>query len=83
MRGDFQSLYQLVFFSAAIVLALLERVPVFRRGPSHTAKRWTSNIGLFLIGALVSGLVLPIGIYGLAEQQPLGLMSRLRVPFVA
>lgn len=83
MRGDFQSLYQLVFFSAAIVLALLERVPVFQRGPSLTAKRWTSNIGLFFIGALVSGLVLPIGIYGLAEQQPLGLMSRLRVPFVA
>ena len=83
MQGDFQSLHQLLFLSAAIAIALLERVRLFQRGAPHIATRWTSNLGLFVLGAIVSGLVLPLGAYGFAAHQPPGWMSRLQVPFIA
>ena len=83
MRGDFQAVYQLAFFSVAVGIALLERVRGFQRAPPSIERRWTSNIGLFVTSVIISGLVLPIGVYGFAAQQPPGLMSRLQLPWAA
>ena len=54
MTEEFEILYQLVFFSAAVALVLLERVRALQRQPVQIARRWTSNIGLFLIGSGVT-----------------------------
>ena len=83
MTEEFDSLYQLVFFLSAVALFLLERVRALQRQPVQIARRWTSNIGLFLIGSGVSTVLIPIGIYAFAQQQPPGLLSRLDLPFAA
>lgn len=83
MTEEFEILYQLVFFSAAIVLVLLERIRALQRQPVQTARRWTSNIGLYLIGSAVTAVVIPFGIFTFAQHQPPGLLSRLDLPFAA
>ena len=65
MPADFERLYPLVFFSTALALIALEQVGALRRQPVSVATRWTSNIGLYLIGGLVAVVVLPIGGGGL------------------
>jgi exosortase len=81
MTEEFEILYQLVFFSSAVALVLLERVRALQHQPVQIARRWTSNIGLFLIGSVVTTVVIPIGIYAFAQHQPPGLLSRLGLPF--
>ena len=81
MTDDFESLYRFVFFSSAASLVLLERM--FQRPSVAIAGRWTSNIGLLLIGSIVSGLVLPMGIHAYAQEQPPGLLSQLGLSFAA
>ena len=83
MTEEFEILYQLVFFSVAIALVLLERVRTLQRQQVQIATRWTSNIGLFLIGSAISAVVIPVGVYTFALHQPPGLLSRLDLPFVA
>lgn len=83
MAEQFEVRYQLVFFSTVVLLVLLERVRAFQRQPVQMARRWTSNIGLFLIGSVVTALVIPVGIYAFAQHQPPGLLARLSLPFVA
>jgi exosortase len=81
MTEEFEILYQLVFFATAAALVLLERIRALQRQPVQIARRWTSNIGLFVIGSVVNTLVLPIGIYAFAQHQAPGLLSRLGLPF--
>jgi len=83
MSEGFESLYQLVFFATAVALLLLERVRALQRQPVQIARRWTSNVGLFVIGSVLNTVVLPIGIYAFAQHQPPGLLSRLDLPFAA
>ena len=83
MPTDFERLYPLVFFSTALALIALEQVGALRRQPVSVATRWTSNIGLYLIGGLVAAVALPIGIYAFARDRPPGLVSSLEWPFVA
>lgn len=83
MAEQFEIRYQLVFFSTVVLLVLLERVRAFQRQPVQLARRWTSNIGLFLIGSVVTSLVIPVSIYTFAQNQPPGLLARLGLPFVA
>jgi len=83
MTEEFEILYQLVFFSVAIALVLLERVRTLQRQQVQIATRWTSNIGLFLIGSAISAVVIPVGIYTFALHQSPGPLSRLDLPFVA
>jgi exosortase len=83
MPGDYDRLYLLVFLSTAVALALLERVRPLRRQPVSIATRWTSNIGLYLIGSIVAAIVLPIGIYAFAHDRPPGPVSGLDIPLVA
>ncbi len=80
---QFDILYQLVFFAIVALLVLLERVGALQRQPVQLARRWTSNIGLFLIGSVITSLVIPVGIYAFAQHQPPGLLERLGLPFVA
>jgi exosortase len=81
MTEEFEILYQLVFFATAVALVLLERVRALQRQPVRIARRWTSNISLFVIGSVVNTLVLPIGIYAFAQHQAPGVLSRLGLPF--
>ncbi len=83
MTDEFETLYRLAFFSTAALLVLLERVRAFQRQPVQIGRRWTSNVGLFLIGGVVTALVLPVGIYAFAQEQPPGLLARLGLPFAA
>jgi len=83
MSADFERLFPLIFLSTALTLLALERVGPLRRGPVSIARRWTSNISLYLIGGLVASAALPIGIYAFARDRPLGLVSGLEWPFVA
>ncbi|WP_114970139.1 archaeosortase/exosortase family protein [Rhodoferax ferrireducens] len=80
MSEEFDVLYQLVFFPTVILLLALERVRVFRRQAVQLTKRWTSNIGLFLIGGVITSLVMPVGIYAFAQAQPPGLLTQLGFP---
>jgi len=81
MTQEFGTLYQLVFPGTAVALVLLERVRALQRQPVQIARRWTSNIGLFIIGSVVDTLVLPIGIYAFALSQAPGFVSRMGLPF--
>ena len=83
MQGNFETLYQLAFVSAALAIAILERLRVLQRETPHTARRWTTNIGLFLIGSMAAGLALPVGVYAFAKAQPPGLMSELELPLAS
>ncbi len=83
MTEEFEILYQLVFFTAAAALLLMERVRAWQRQPVQIARRWTSNIGLFLIGTVATTVVIPVGIYAFAQHQPAGPLSRLGLPFAA
>lgn len=83
MTQDFEALYQVVFFATAVALVALERFRALQRQPVQIANRWTGNIGLFVIGSVVNTLLLPIGIYAFAQQQPPGLLSRPGLPFAA
>src|ERR1700682_3385216 len=83
MNEAFESLYQLVFFSCAIALVVLERFRALQYQPVAIARRWISNVGLFLIGGVVSAILLPIGIYAFAEHQPPGVLAQLGLPFFA
>ncbi|MEO7954646.1 MAG: archaeosortase/exosortase family protein [Polaromonas sp.] len=83
MTEQFEVRFQLVFFSTMLFLVLLERVHAFQRQPVQTARRWTSNIGLFLVCNIVTALVIPVGIYAFAQNQPPGLLERLGFPLVA
>jgi exosortase len=83
MTEEFEILYQLVFFTAAAALLLVERVRAWQRQPVRIARRWTSNVGLFLIGTVVTTVVIPVEIYAFAQRQPPGLMSELGLPFAS
>ncbi len=81
MTEAFESVYALVFFSTAIALLLLERRRRWQRQPVAIARRWTSNLGLFVIGSVVTGLVFPVGVIALAEHRSAGPLERLGLPF--
>ena len=81
MTEEFEFLYLLVFLSAAAALVLLERVRELQRQPVQIATRWTSNIGLLLIGNVLNAVVMPIGVYAFAQHQPPGPLTRLELPF--
>jgi exosortase len=81
MTQEFEILYQLVFLGTALSLVLLERVRTLQRQRVQIARRWTSNIGLFIIGTVVDTLVLPVGIYTFALHQAPGFVSRLGLSF--
>jgi sterol desaturase/sphingolipid hydroxylase (fatty acid hydroxylase superfamily) len=83
MTQEFEILYQLVFLGTAVSLVLLERVRTLQRQQVQIARRWTSNIGLFIIGSVVNTLVLPVGIYAFALHQATGFVSRLGLSFAA
>ena len=77
----FETQYRLVFFSCVLALLVLERFRVLQRRPAAIENRWTSNIALFCVGSVASGLVLPAGIYAFALQQPPGVLARVGLPF--
>src|SRR5947207_459225 len=83
MTEEFETLYQLVFFTAAAALVLMERVRAWQRQPVRMARRWTSNVGLFLIGTVVTAVVIPVGVYAFAQHQPPGPLSKLALPSAA
>ena len=80
---EFDALQRDVFLVTVLALAVLERFGALRRGPAPIARRWTSNIGLFLMGLLAGALVLPAGTYAFAAQQPSGVLARLGMPLAA
>jgi len=80
MADEFNTLYQIVFLSTVGLLVLLERVQAFQRESIQIAGRWTTNIGLLLIGSVITSLLIPVGIYGFAQAQAPGLLARLGVP---
>jgi exosortase len=82
MTQEFEILYQLVFVGTAASLVLMERVRTLQRQQVQIVRRWTSNIGLFIIGSVVDTLVLPVGIYAFALHQAPGFVSRLGLSFV-
>ena len=79
MPDKFTALYQAIFFSSLGLLLLLERVSAFRRDPIQRAARWTTNIGLLLIGGTIASLALPAGLYGFAAAQASGPLAAVPV----
>lgn len=80
MTEPFEFLFPIVFASTALALAVLERLRALQREPVRIERRWTSNIGLFLLGSAITPAIVPIGIYAFALHQPPGLMSRWGLP---
>lgn len=83
MPDKFTALYQAIFFSSLGLLFLLERVGAFRRDSIQTAGRWTTNIGLLIIGGAIASLAIPGGLYGFAAAQGSGPLTRVGVPVPA
>lgn len=80
MAEEFNTQFQIAFFSTVGLLLLLERVSAWRRETVGTGRRWTSNIGLLVFGSLIAGLIVPVGLVGFANAQPPGPMARLGWP---
>jgi len=83
MTVDLDALQRDVFLVTVLALFALERFRALRRHPVPRRWRWTSNIGLFVIGAIAGALILPVGTYAFAARQPPGVLTRLDVPFAA
>lgn len=83
MPDKFTALYQAIFFSSLGLLLLLERVSAFRRDSIQTAGRWTTNIGLLIIGGTIASLAIPAGLYGFAAAQASGPLTRPGIPVPA
>lgn len=83
MADEFNTQFQIAFFSTVGLLLLLERVSAWRRETVGTGKRWTSNIGLLVFGSVIAGLIVPVGLVGFANAQPPGPMARLGWPMAA
>jgi len=77
MFDKFSALHQVAFFSSLGLLVLLEQVSSLRRNSIQIAGRWTTNIGLLIIGSVTASLAIPAGLYGFAESQTSGLLARL------
>ena len=60
-----------IHFDYRLALMALEQIGTLRRQRVSAATRWTSNIGLYVIGGLVATVVLPIGIYAFARDRSL------------
>src|SRR5205823_7553589 len=56
------------------------RVSAFRRDSIQTAGRWTTNIGLLIIGGTLASLAIPAGLYGFAAAQVSGPLAAVPVP---
>lgn len=82
MAESFEVVFPVAFAATALLLALLERLPALQRAPVRIDKRWTSNIGLFLLGSAITTAIVPTGIYVFALHQPPGPMSRWGFPLV-
>jgi exosortase len=83
MAETLGTLHQLVFFAVVVALVVLERVGALQRFRVPLARRWTSNIGLYVIGGVVGAIIVPLGVYAFAAQQPPGVMERAGVPYAA
>jgi exosortase len=79
MPDNFTTLYQAIFFSSLGLLFVLERLSAFRRDIVRTAGRWTTNIGLLIIGGTIASIAFPAGLYGFAADQSSGLLGRTPV----
>jgi exosortase len=80
MAEEFNTLFQIAFFSTVGLLLLLERVSAWRRATVGAGRRWTSNISLLVLGSLIAGLIVPVGLVGFANAQSPGPMTRLGWP---
>jgi exosortase len=76
MVEEFNTLYEVIFFTMAGLLLVLESTGARWRESQAGGSRWTSNIGLLVLGSVISGLVVPIGMVGFTSVQPPGLMTR-------
>jgi exosortase len=82
MAEEFNTVFQIAFFSTVGLLLLLERLNAWQRETVETGRRWTSNISLLVLGSLLAGLIVPVGLVGYANAQPPGPMARLGWPMV-
>ncbi len=83
MTTEFETYFQLAFLASALALVALELVPACQRRPAQRARRWTTNLGLFAIGSIATGVIVPVGLYAFALNQPPGLLSRPELPLLA
>ena len=79
MAESFESVYKIAFFSALILLGLIELTGFLRRHTVQRETRWTTNIGLYFINGVVASIVFPVSIIAFAMNQPPGLMSLLNL----
>lgn len=82
MSDAYARLFPLVFVGAALGVLLLEQASALRRQPVRIAGRWTSNLALLVIGSVLTGILLPAGVYAFAATRPPGLLSGSSLPFV-
>ncbi len=75
----FENLLVLTLFSIGGGIFLLERVPLFQRKRIKRNGRWTTNLGLLVIGSIVLALCFPVGPYAVAEMQPHGFLSSMEI----
>lgn len=77
--------YVYVFFGAACLLALLEIALPAREHKESVNRRWSSNIGLYLINTLLYRLMAPLSAFALSEhllEKGGGLLQGLGLPSV-
>lgn len=76
--GEVAGLRLAVFFGLLLVLALMEWLWPRRQIPAHRRWRWSGNLGMQLINALVLRLLVPAGAVGIAllyAQHDIGLLQ--------
>lgn len=83
MLDSFDALYPQIFLSSVVLLFALEQVRALRRDASQSSERWAANVGLFLLGNVMSRILIPVGIVALASSQPPGVLARAGLPLAA
>lgn len=83
MNEHFAAVHAAVFFGCAAALACAELVPALRRGTVAIARRWPTNIGLYMLNAVLVRLFVPVSAVELAAQTQPGLFAHLQAHALA
>ena len=83
MADEFTPFYQIVFFSTFALLILLERVGSLQREWVPINGRWTTNIGLLIIAAVVGSFAALVATHSIARAPVPGFLSHHYMPLGA
>ncbi len=80
MVDTLQTATLIAFFCVALLLFGMETHSAIRLKTDRPRARIASNVGLFLVGNVFSGLLIPVGVVVVAARQPPGVLAAAGLP---